>query len=183
MRDRGPWGKHLKTNDMTWKPHVTVAAVAEMQGRFLLVQERAAGKRVLNQPAGHLEDGESLLAAVRREVLEETAWQFEPQALVGIYRWRHPETGITFVRFTFAGALLGHDSERSLDPDIEQVVWLSDDEIRLQQDNMRSPLVLNCVEDYLAGKSWPLEILADLEYSGPPTCCSPVRGCRAAGSR
>lgn len=134
-----------------------------MQGRFLLVQECAAGKRVLNQPAGHLEDGESLLAAVRREVLEETAWQFEPQALVGIYRWRHPETGVTFVRFTFAGTLLGHDSGRSLDPDIEEVVWLSDAELRQQQDSVRSPLVLSCVDDYLAGKSWPLEILADLE--------------------
>lgn len=156
-------GKHLKTMDMTWKPHVTVAAVAEMQGRFLLVQECAAGKRVLNQPAGHLEDGESLLAAVRREVLEETAWQFEPQALVGIYRWRHPETGVTFVRFTFAGTLLGHDSGRSLDPDIEEVVWLSEAELRQQQDSVRSPLVLSCVDDYLAGKSWPLEILADLE--------------------
>jgi 8-oxo-dGTP pyrophosphatase MutT (NUDIX family) len=149
--------------DMTWKPHVTVAAVAEMQGRFLLVQECAAGKRVLNQPVGHLEDGESLLAAVRREVLEETAWQFEPRTIVGIYRWRHPETGVTFVRFTFAGTLLGHDSGRSLDPDIEEVVWLSEAELRQQQDSVRSPLVLSCVDDYLAGKSWPLEILADLE--------------------
>jgi 8-oxo-dGTP pyrophosphatase MutT (NUDIX family) len=163
MRARLPLNKQLKSMDMTWKPHVTVAAVAELQGRFLLVQERDAGKRVLNQPAGHLEDGESLLAAVRREVLEETAWQFEPQALVGIYRWRHPETGITFMRFTFAGALLSHDSGRSLDPDIEQVVWLSDAEIRRQQHRVRSPLVLSCVRDYLAGKTWPLEILADLE--------------------
>jgi 8-oxo-dGTP pyrophosphatase MutT (NUDIX family) len=149
--------------DMSWKPHVTVAAVAELQGRFLLVQERDAGKRVLNQPAGHLEDGESLLAAVRREVLEETAWQFEPQAIVGIYRWRHPQNGITFVRFTFAGTLLMHDSGRSLDPDIEQVIWLGAAGIRRQQDSLRSPLVLRSVDDYLAGSSWPLEILADLE--------------------
>ncbi len=149
--------------DKTWKPHVTVAAVAKQQGRFLLVQERDAGNRVLNQPAGHMEDGESLLAAVRREVLEETAWEFEPEAIVGIYRWRHPQSGITFVRFTFAGTLLTHDSRRSLDPDIEQVVWLSDAEIRQQRDSLRSPLVLRCVDDYLAGRSWPLEILADLE--------------------
>lgn len=153
----------LKNMDMIWKPHVTVAAVAELQGRFLLVQELDAGKRVLNQPAGHLEDGESLLAAVRREVLEETAWQFEPRAIVGIYRWRHSENGITFMRFTFTGTLLTHDSGRSIDPDIEQVVWLSDAEIRLQQDRLRSPLVLSCIDDYLTGKSWPLEILADLE--------------------
>jgi len=149
--------------DMTWKPHVTVAAVAENQGRFLLVQEVDAGNRVLNQPAGHLEDGESLLEAVRREVLEETAWQFEPRAVVGIYRWRHPQTGITFVRFTFAGLLLTHDAKRSLDPDIEQIVWLSDTEVRMQENSLRSPLVLRAIDDYLAGKSWPLDILADLE--------------------
>ena len=149
--------------NMTWKPNVTVAAVAEMQGRFLLVQEVDTGRRVLNQPAGHLEDGESLLAAVRREVLEETAWQFEPESIVGIYRWRHPGNGITFVRFTFAGALLAHASDRSLDPDIEQVVWLSDAEIRRQEDSLRSPLVLRSVDDYLAGRSWPLEILEDLD--------------------
>ena len=148
---------------MTWKPHVTVAAVAENQGRFLLVQERDAGNRVLNQPAGHLEDGESLLAAVRREVLEETAWQFEPRAIVGIYRWRHPQTGITFVRFTFAGSLLMHDAALSLDPDIEQVLWLNDTELRKQEDSLRSPLVLRSIDDYLAGKSCPLDILADLE--------------------
>jgi 8-oxo-dGTP pyrophosphatase MutT (NUDIX family) len=149
--------------NMTWKPHVTVAAVAEKQGRFLLVQEYDAGSRVLNQPAGHLEDGESLLAGVRREVLEETAWQFEPHAIVGIYRWRHPRTGITFMRFTFAGALLTRDATRSLDPDIEQVVWLSEVEVRTQQDSLRSPLVLRSIDDYLAGKSWPLAILADVE--------------------
>jgi len=149
--------------DMIWKPHVTVAAVAEEQGRFLLVQERDAGNRVLNQPAGHLEDGESLVAAVRREVLEETAWQFEPDAIVGIYRWRHPQAGMTFVRFTFTGSLLAHDTARSLDPDIEQVVWLSDAEIRRQEDCLRSPLVLRSIDDYLAGRSWPLAILADLE--------------------
>ena len=148
---------------MTWKPHVTVAAVAEVQGRFLLVQERDAGKRVLNQPAGHLEDGESLSAAVRREVLEETAWQFEPQSIVGIYRWRHPGNGITFMRFTFAGTLLAHDADRCLDPDIEQVVWLSDAEIRRQADKLRSPLVLRALDDYLAGRSWPLTLLEDLD--------------------
>jgi len=148
---------------MTWKPHVTVAAVAENQGRFLLVQEMDAGNRVLNQPAGHLEDGESLLAAVRREVLEETAWQFEPRSVVGIYRWRHPRTGITFVRFSFAGLLLAHDTGRSLDPDIERVVWLRDAEVRMQESSLRSPLVLRSIDDYLAGRSWPLDILADLE--------------------
>jgi 8-oxo-dGTP pyrophosphatase MutT (NUDIX family) len=148
---------------MTWKPHVTVAAIAEKQGRFLLVQERDAGNRVINQPAGHLEEGESLLAAVRREVLEETAWHFEPESIIGIYRWCHPRSGITFLRFTFAGTLLQHDVSRNLDPDIEQVVWLNDAEIREQNDSLRSPLVLRCIEDYLAGRSWPLAILEEIE--------------------
>ena len=148
---------------MIWKPHVTVAAVAEKQGRFLLVQEHDAGNRVLNQPAGHLEEGESLLAAVRREVLEETAWTFEPRSIVGIYRWRHKQTGITFMRFTFAGTLLAHDAARALDPDIEKVMWLSDTEVRMQEDSLRSPLVLRCIDDYLAGRSWPLAILEDVE--------------------
>lgn len=148
---------------MTWKPHVTVAAIAEKKGRFLLVQERDAGKRVINQPAGHLEEGESLLAAVRREVLEETAWQFEPESIVGIYRWHHPRTGVTFMRFTFAGKLLKHDASQGPDPDIEQVIWLNHAETRKQEDSLRSPLVLRCMEDYLAGKSWPLAILEDLE--------------------
>jgi 8-oxo-dGTP pyrophosphatase MutT (NUDIX family) len=149
--------------NMTWKPHVTVAAVAERQGCFLLVQERDAGKQVINQPAGHLEDGESLLAAVRREVLEETAWQFEPGAIVGIYRWRHPSTGITFLRFTFAGTLHAHDATRRLDADIERVVWLGADGVRQQKDSLRSPLVMRSIDDYLAGRSWPLDILADFE--------------------
>jgi len=154
---------HLKNMDMSWKPHVTVAAVVERQGRFLLVQELDAGNRVLNQPAGHLEDGESLLAAVRREVLEETAWQFEPRAIVGIYRWRHPLQGKTFLRFTFAGTLLAQESGRCLDPDIEQVVWLSSAEISERANSLRSPLVLRSIDDYLAGKSWSLDLLADLD--------------------
>ena len=148
---------------MRWKPGVTVAVIAEQRGRFLMVEEHADGRIRFNQPAGHLEDGESLLAAVRREVLEETAWQFEPQALVGIYRWRHPQNGKTFLRFTFAGTLLVHESGRSLDPDIEQVVWLSSAEIRARTGSLRSPLVLRSIDDYLAGRSWPLDILADLE--------------------
>ena len=148
---------------MTWKPHVTVAAVAEAQGRFLLVQERDAGRQVINQPAGHLEDGESLLTAVRREVLEETAWEFEPRSIVGIYRWRHPQNGMTFLRFTFAGILLAHDAERSLDPEIERVVWLNGAEVKRRKDRLRSPLVLRSLDDYLAGRSWPLTLLEDID--------------------
>jgi len=149
--------------DIVWKPHVTVAAVAERQGRFLLVREYDAGKPVLNQPAGHLEDGESLLAAVRREVLEETGWHFEPQVLVGIYRWRHPLKHMTFLRFNFAGAAISQEPGYRLDPDIAAVVWLNPLEIREQADSLRSPLVLRAMDDYLAGNTWPLELLADVE--------------------
>lgn len=148
---------------MVWKPHVTVAAVVERDGRFLLVQERDAGRQVFNQPAGHLEDGEGLVAAVQREVLEETGWQFRPQALIGIYRWRHPARQITFLRFSFAGTAAACDEAREIDPDIEAVLWLTPAEIRQRADSLRSPMVLRSVDDYLAGNSWPLAVLSDLD--------------------
>ena len=106
---------------MSWPLHVTVAAVVEREGRFLLVQESVGGNSVINQPAGHLEQHESLLQAVVRETLEETAWQFEPNALVGIYRWIHPK-GDTFLRFCFTGNLLQEEKHRTLDHGIEQVL-------------------------------------------------------------
>jgi ADP-ribose pyrophosphatase YjhB (NUDIX family) len=148
---------------MIWTPHVTVAAVIEQHGRFLLVRERESGRSVLNQPAGHLEDGESLIAAVVRETLEETAWHFRPEALVGVYRWRHPYKGITYLRVTFSGCGLGHDPERPLDEGIEDTLWMSLAEIRREPEMVRSPLVLKSIEDYLAGARYPLSVLADLE--------------------
>lgn len=157
-----PSDNHLKAMDLIWKPHVTVAAVAERQGRFLLVEERVDGQRVLNQPAGHLEDGESLLAAVQREVLEETGWHFEPQALVGVYRWRRAHGGETFLRFTFSGAALSRALQRSLDPEIEAVHWLDAAQVRGRGTQLRSPMVVRAIEDYLAGHAWPLALLADL---------------------
>jgi len=139
---------------------VTVAAVIERQGKFLLVEERIDGKLVLNQPAGHLDPGESLLDACRREVLEETAQRFEPTGLVGIYRWRHAAKDVTFLRFCFRGKLGQADSSRSLDQEIVALRWLTPEELKKRAAEHRSPLVQKCVEDFLAGRHYPLEVLS-----------------------
>ncbi len=115
---------------MVWKPDVTVAAIAERDGRFLFVEERASGRVVINQPAGHLEDGETFLEAVVRETLEETAWAFEPRAVVGVYVWRPAHMNRTFLRVAFSGELAGHDSARPLDHGILRTRWLSREETR-----------------------------------------------------
>ena len=144
---------------MIWKPNVTVAAVIERDGKFLLVEEETSQGLRYNQPAGHLEADESLLAAVTREVLEESAYHFVPQHLLGIYRWHSSESGTTYLRFAFTGALTGHDPDRPLDTGILQAVWMTPAEIGATQSRHRSPLILRCVEDYLAGKRYPLELL------------------------
>jgi len=144
---------------MVWKPDVTVAAIIERSGRFLLVEERIRGRLVLNQPAGHLEDGEALLDAVIRETLEETAWQFTPEALLGVYQWRSAR-GHTTLRFAFTGSVHGYDAARPLDPPIVTTHWLAREEIAQRAARLRTPLVLRCVEDYLAGRRLPLDVLA-----------------------
>lgn len=143
-----------------WQPSVTVAAVIERDGKFLLVQERIDGELVLNQPAGHLDPGESLIAACRREVLEETAHRFEPTGLVGVYRWRHAAKDVTFLRFCFRGNLGGEIARQSLDTEIVALHWLSPNELKEKQSQHRSPLVQKCVEDFLAGRHFPLEVLS-----------------------
>jgi 8-oxo-dGTP pyrophosphatase MutT (NUDIX family) len=148
---------------MIWTPHVTVAAVIEDRGKFLLVQEQVAGESVYNQPAGHLEDGESLTEAVIRETQEETAWHIQAQSIVGIYQWRHPDTLDTFLRITFACKCLYHEPEQPLDTDIERALWLSADDIRVRSDRLRSPMVMRSIDDYLAGASWPLSLLAEID--------------------
>ena len=147
---------------MIWKPRVTVAALIENEGRFLLVQELISGRSVYNQPAGHLEDGETLIEAVIRETREETAWEFEPESLVGIYQWRHPEKTKTFLRATFSGKGIHHDPDRQLDACIERMLWLTPEEIRNRHDRLRSPMVVRSIEDYLAGFRYPLTLLSDL---------------------
>ena len=143
-----------------WKPSVTVAAVIERHGRFLLVQEKVDGELVLNQPAGHLDPGESLIAACRREVMEETAHRFEPAGLVGIYRWRHAAKDVTFLRFCFHGRVGEADSSRKLDREIAALHWLTAEELKERKPEHRSPLVQQCVEDFLAGQRFPLEVLS-----------------------
>ena len=147
---------------MVWKPRVTVAVVARQNDRFLMVEERVRGEIRFNQPAGHLEDGESLVDAAVRECLEETAWQFEPEALVGIYRWRTPGNNDTFLRATFAGRCVAQLDDYTLDSDIVAAHWLTLDEIRAQEARLRSPLVLRSLEDFLEGHRYPLALLREL---------------------
>lgn len=144
---------------MIWKPNVTVAAVVYRDGRFLLVEEETETGLAFNQPAGHLEAGEALVDAVVREAREETAYDFKPTHLVGIYNWPHPTKDLTYLRFAFAGELRGHDPEQKLDDGIVGARWLTLDEIRATQERHRSPLILRCCEDYLAGRRYPLDLL------------------------
>ncbi len=153
-------------------PDVTVAAVTETAGRFLLVEERINHRLVINQPAGHVERGETLYAAVVREVREETAWCFEPSALLGIYLWRNPANGRRTLRFAFIGAVADHDARQKLDRGIVGTRWLTPPELEERQGRLRSPLVLRCVRDYLAGRRLPLGPVAALD----------LEGARAAGS-
>jgi 8-oxo-dGTP pyrophosphatase MutT (NUDIX family) len=143
-----------------WRPSVTVAAVIERGGRFLFVEEEANGRRVLNQPAGHLDPDESLVQAVAREVLEETAHRFTPTALLGIYRWVYDKEDVTFLRFAFLGRVDGVEAGRKLDKEILAAVWLTPAELAARRAEHRSPLVQQCVDDFLAGRSFPLEVLS-----------------------
>lgn len=147
---------------MIWKPAVTVAAVVERDGRFLLVEEQTDAGVRFNQPAGHLEPDESIVEGVVRETLEETACTIRPEALLGIYRWHSPVNDTVYLRFAFAGRLMAHHPERALDKEIIRVHWLSLDEVRTLRPRHRSPLVLRCIEDYLAGRRYPLDLIAQI---------------------
>jgi len=146
--------------DRLWRPSVTVAAIIERDDRFLLVEEETSHGLKLNNPAGHLDPGESLPEGCEREALEETAWHFRATALVGVYmsRFIKKSTGddITYLRFAFCGELGEKDPNRQLDYGIVRTLWMTADEIRDNADRLRSPLVLRCVEDYLAGTRYPL---------------------------
>ena len=144
---------------MTWKPHVTVAAVIERDQHFLVVEEHTEQGRRFNQPAGHLEDGESLTEAVIREVLEETGWHFEPQDLIAVQLWRKTPEHPSFLRFCFSGRLINQDTDRSLDPDIIATHWLSRAELAEKTDSLRSPLVLKSIDEYLKYQPLPLSVL------------------------
>jgi 8-oxo-dGTP pyrophosphatase MutT (NUDIX family) len=147
---------------MSMKPDLTVAAIVEHDGRFLMVEERANNRMVFNQPAGHVERGEQIIDAVIRETLEETAWTFHPEALVGIYFWEQPERNRAFLRFAFSGSVSQHDPTRVLDRGIERAVWMSCDDLALRASRLRSPMVMRGIQDYQAGHRFPLEILRGL---------------------
>ena len=145
---------------MIWKPHVTVAAVIERDARFLMIEETVNGKLVVNQPAGHLEPNEALSDAVIRETLEESAWHFTPTQITGIYLWTAPRTNKTFLRVCFTGHCDRHESDRQLDDGILRALWLTREEIARCQ--LRSPMVLQGIDDYLTGQRYPLELFQQL---------------------
>jgi NADH pyrophosphatase NudC (nudix superfamily) len=149
---------------MTWKPHLTVAAVVEQNHRFLLVEEETPDGLQFNQPAGHLEESEDIITAVKREVLEETAWHFEPQHIIAVQLWRKKPGSPTFVRVCFTGQCHSHDPGQPLDKGIIACHWLTREEVekKKQQQRLRSPLVSQSIEDYLNGQRYPLALLKTL---------------------
>jgi phosphatase NudJ len=169
-----------------WKPSVTVAAVIEKTidgvSKFLLVEEETRDGLKLNNPAGHLDPGESPIQACARETLEETAWHFKPTEIVGVYlsRFERAVPGqdepmdITYLRFAFCGELGEHVAGQALDEGIVRTVWLTADEIRACVPMHRSPLLLTCMEDYLAGKRYPLDLVTtDASVHAPLSQRSP----------
>ena len=161
--------------DIRWKPSVTVAAVIERDGRFLLVEEHTPEGLRLNHPAGHLDLGESPAEGCAHETLEETTYSFRPTALVGVYlsRFQRPDTqagtvqDITYLRFAFCGELGEAQAGRALDTGIVRTLWMSPDEIRASRERHRSPLLLQCMDDYLAGQRFPLDLIyTDVAVSG-----------------
>ena len=149
-----------------WRPHVTVACVVAQGERYLMVEEKVNGRFVYNQPAGHLDDGESLAAAALRETLEETGWTVQLQHLIGVHQWRSTEHGEAVLRFSFAARPLSHDPERRLDADINRALWMSRDEIANLGERMRSPLVLLSIDAWLGGRRLPLDTLGYLPEGG-----------------
>jgi 8-oxo-dGTP pyrophosphatase MutT (NUDIX family) len=154
---------------MSLRPDVTVAAVVECDGRFLLVEEHIGSRRVINQPAGHVEEGETLLEAVVRETREESAWRLTPGSLLGIYLWNHPVTRRAILRFAFVGEVSDHDASQPLDRGIVRTLWLGRDDLLARQARQRSPLVLRCVDDYLRGQRLPLDSVAYLDVESAVT--------------
>jgi 8-oxo-dGTP pyrophosphatase MutT (NUDIX family) len=158
--------------NMRWKPSVTVAAIIERDGRYMLIEEHTPEGLRLNNPAGHLDPGESPEQGVAREALEETAHAFSPTALVGVYisRFQRISRGedVTYLRFAYCGDLGAQEVGRALDTGIVRTLWMTPDEVRASADRHRSPLVLRCIEDHLAGRRYPMEtVLTDTSVFAP----------------
>jgi 8-oxo-dGTP pyrophosphatase MutT (NUDIX family) len=167
---------------MSWRPDLTVAALVERNGKFLFVEERVGPRMVFNQPAGHVERGEHLIDAVIRETLEETAWTFVPQALLGLYIWEAPDRQRSFLRIAFTGEVHSHDPHRRLDRGIARALWMSREELVARSQRLRSPMVLKCVDDFIAGARYSLGLLqqvasltqsADLDARGASEFATP----------
>jgi 8-oxo-dGTP pyrophosphatase MutT (NUDIX family) len=148
-----------------WRPHVTVACVVAQDDRYLMVEEEVTGRLAYNQPAGHLDDGESLAQAAVRETLEETGWTVRLEHFIGVHQWRSTEHGEGVVRFSFAAQALSHDPRRPLDTGIRRALWLTRAEIAALGDRLRSPLVLLSIDAWLAGRRLPLDSLSSLPGS------------------
>ncbi len=145
---------------MSWIPHITVAAIIERGQKFLLVKEIVQGLEVYNQPAGHLEERESLIDAVKRETFEETGMQFEPQFITGIYHYREPNSRETYLRIAFGGSVIARSKSAILDKGIIETKWLESSVIHgLSVTQMRSPMVLKCIKDYMNNVRYPLHLL------------------------
>jgi len=157
----------MHTAPLRWKPNVTVAAVIEKDGRILLIEEETADGLKLNNPAGHLDPGETPAEGCAREAMEESAYEFKATSLVGIYISRFTRVrdneDITYLRFAFAGEVGAHHPDRPLDDGIVRAIWMTPDEIRACPERHRSPLLLRCLEDFLAGQRFPLSAV----YSDP----------------
>lgn len=150
------------TDKRDFLPHVTVACIIERNNQFLLVEEYAEGLVVLNQPAGHLDPNETFIQAAEREVWEETGWRVRVDAIVGLYLYTSPHNEVTYHRICFTATPLDHESNKPLDHNIIRACWLSYDELVAQQAQHRSPMVMACIADYLAGKRYPLSLLKHL---------------------
>jgi 8-oxo-dGTP pyrophosphatase MutT (NUDIX family) len=146
---------------MSWHPHITVATIVEVDGRFLMVEESKGGRLVLNQPAGHLEPHETLRQAAVRETLEETGWEVALAGLVGIYLYTAPSNGVTYQRVCFAATPVRHEPHRELDSGIVAALWMTRDELADQPERWRSELILRCIDDYLAGPPHDLAVIRD----------------------
>ncbi len=144
---------------MTWAPHVTVATIIERDNRFLMVYEESDGKLVYNQPAGHLDPDETLFEAAIRETLEETGWTIKLTGVVGVNLYTAPSNGITYFRTTFIGEAISHDTNRTLDTGIIEAVWLTYEELLERKEQLRSPMTLQIIDDYLEGRRFPLGVV------------------------
>lgn len=147
---------------MTWSAHVVVACVVEHDGKFLLVEEDVGGARVINQPAGHWEEGETLIEAARRETIEETRWEVEPTDVLGIYEFKPEELDYTFLRIAFVAKAIKHHPERALDAGIADAIWLTREELLARGHQHRGPAVMRGIDDYLAGQRYPLSLIQHL---------------------